>query len=745
MRTKITAPINGPKPETDARINWFKVKNEAGSPVAEILIYDQIGRDYYDESGVGATQFNDSLKAIPDGKPILVRINSPGGNVWDALAIYNMLDAMRERVTCRCDGIAASSASLIFLAGGKRIIPTSAMLMMHNPTDMCFGDADEMRARAEKLDAHKAVIASIYVANSNMSQADVMAKMDAETWMSGQQCRDCKMATEVTEEAPVQNNFDMTRFRHAPGASVKNPKQNAPQNVAQKSNIMNRDEMIALLRERGIAVANDATDDWLKAEVRKLIAPTAAATPPANAGAQPPATQAATAPANGAPAAPAQTQTVTAPTLEARLARMEQVAADERRGRITTVVNGLVENMQLTAEEAPKAIVRAIADETYLDELRARPALIPGAEPVNSGLVVVGDDARNSMAAIQKHILTGPKCAAMDAQGHAKRGAAMGAIWRRERERILPVLNAATNTVDSALKRVAILNETVRAFATRIIALRVFATSFGNVPLQGTDEVVVGYYALQTAASSDFNTTTGYAFDQATGTSMKKITVNKRKYQPIDYSSQEFRRQPYFNAVELGAINAEKLGVDICRDVLSVITAANYGAAVKTAAAAAMNSDDVVDIAGACNDASWPEAGRGLIVDTSIDTALKKDTAYKLALNIGGTEVIRDGKLPKISGFNYGWMPSFPDNGEKLIGAAVFQSGILAAFAPVDPAPGVRQQLIAYEVASDEASGVSMNYKHWGDAKLDRDFEVIESAYGYQAGEAAAIKRICKP
>jgi hypothetical protein len=321
-------------------------------------------------------------------------------------------------------------------------------------------------------------------------------------------------------------------------------------------------------------------------------------------------------------------------------------------------------------------------------------------------------------------------------------------LWANNRDGITAVMNAAaTNTIDPALKRTTILNETVRAFATRVLSLRLFSTAFGNVPLQGTDEVVVRYYTLQTAASSDVTSSNlpAYVFGQATGTSMKKITVNKRKYQPLDYSSQEFRRQPWFDTVKLGMLNAEKLGVDIVADILSVVTAANFGAAASTVAAATIGSDDIIGIRGACNRAMWPNMGRSLIVDSTVDDSLQKDPSYKLALNIGTTSVIQEGQFPKLSGFEYAFIPNLPDNGEKLIGFAAFVSGILAAFAPVAPAEGVRQQLVAYEVVTDPASGVSLNYRHWGVAADDRDYEVIESAYGYAAGVPAALKRICEP
>ncbi|MEI6785467.1 MAG: hypothetical protein WCQ21_31630 [Verrucomicrobiota bacterium] len=321
-------------------------------------------------------------------------------------------------------------------------------------------------------------------------------------------------------------------------------------------------------------------------------------------------------------------------------------------------------------------------------------------------------------------------------------------IWSAERLSVLPVLNAAAvNTIDASLKRVAILSETVRAFAIRILPLRMFSSVFSNVPLQGTDEVAVPYYPLQTVASSD--RTTGnvptYVFGQASSTSSKKITINKLKYQPLDYSSAEFRRQPFFDAVRLGSMNAEKLAVDVLNDILSVVTESAFGPAAKTTSAASITSDDVVDLRGACNASHWPDQGRSLIVDSSVDDSLQKDSAYKLALNIGTTSVIQEGRFPHLSGFDYAWMPSLPSNGENLIGFAAFASAILSAFAPVEPAPGVRNALVAYEVVTDQATGISFNYRHWGVAMDDRDYQVIECAYGYSAGVPTAIKRIVSP
>lgn len=323
-----------------------------------------------------------------------------------------------------------------------------------------------------------------------------------------------------------------------------------------------------------------------------------------------------------------------------------------------------------------------------------------------------------------------------------QRSHAFSNVWQKERERFL---NATTITIPADVKRVAVLNELVRAFARRAVNLRVLASVFQNVPLQGTDEIAVSFFPLQAGASKDWDSTKGYEFAGAATQESRKITVNKRKYQAIDFGSDTFRRQPMFNAVQLGEMNAEKLAYDAMCDIMSVVTLANYGDAGLVFDPAAIDSDDVITVQGVCNDAHWPNQGRGLLVDSSVNTQLQRDSTYKLALNIGGTEVVRGGKLPNISGFEYAWMPAFPDNGEKLIGMAVHMSAIGCAFCPVDPAREVRDRLSAYEIATDPTTGISMNYRAYGDAQLDRAFHVIETAYGYAKLNAAGLKRITKP
>lgn len=450
------------------------------------------------------------------------------------------------------------------------------------------------------------------------------------------------------------------------------------------------------------------------------------------------------------------------PTNEALLAQVSNIQsqlATERHCRIERAVNDLVGECRVTAQEAPMAIARAQADESYLAELRLRQQCLPGAAPLNLGAAVhtASDSVRNALSEISRKVSKPGEESMWNA---AERSHRIGAVYSEARGKILPVMNAAAvNTIDAGLKRVLILQETVRDFAIRVLPLRLFSRMFQNTPLQGTDTVVVAYYPLPGAASQDFvngdgTGGTGYQFGQATSTSSKTITVNKRKYQPLDYSSQEFRRQPWFDAQRLGKINAEKLGLDILLDVLSVFTPANFPTIAQAdptfnpnlnMIAATYSADQVDDLKTVATNLNWPDAGRSLITNTTIDNALGKDPAYKLALNIGTTDVIQEGKFPRLSGFDYATMPGFPGNGCNLQGLIAFASALATVFAPVDPAAGVRQQLVAYEIATDPATGISLNYRHWGVAQADRDYEVIESAYGYAALLARAAQLLTHP
>ena len=152
----------------------------------------------------------DLAKEIGDlnGKALTVRINSYGGEVAEGLAIYNLLKSYEGEVTTICDGFACSAASVVFMAGAKRIMPRSSLLMIHNAWTWASGDADDLRKAADDLEKITQPSVEIYTSVSNLDADEIKAMMDAETWIDADEALDFGFATEICEEAAMQSLED---------------------------------------------------------------------------------------------------------------------------------------------------------------------------------------------------------------------------------------------------------------------------------------------------------------------------------------------------------------------------------------------------------------------------------------------------------------------------------------------------------------------------------------------------------
>ncbi len=295
-------------------------------------------------------------------------------------------------------------------------------------------------------------------------------------------------------------------------------------------------------------------------------------------------------------------------------------------------------------------------------------------------------------------------------------------------------------TIPANLKLDVILDAALREFAQAILPVQAFCTVFNDVMLRGTNKVVVPYYKLETAASRDYEGT--YLFDGAEEDS-REVTVNKRKYQSLALTSAEIARQPYLNAEEIGISKGRKLAEDVLADILSAVTAANFGAPIFTGASSTFDTDDVADIRTALNVAKWPKVGRSLILDSNYDGALVKDDPLLHAEKSGSAEQLRTGRVRPLLGFDgYYDTNLIPANGEYLVGMAAYKSALLVAFSPIEPADDVRQAMVDYRAVTDPETGITLEYRQWGDPGSDTSKRVIEVNYGSAKGEAAAIKRI---
>ena len=142
--------------------SWYAIRARATG--AEVAIYDEIGA-----CGVSAKGFLAELGALPEGTPIDLRLNSPGGSVFDAVAIHNALKRHAGTVTVWIDGVAASAASYVAMAGDEIVMPENAFLMIHDPAGLVMGTAADMRAMAEALDKVGGSLAAGYAAKSGQS------------------------------------------------------------------------------------------------------------------------------------------------------------------------------------------------------------------------------------------------------------------------------------------------------------------------------------------------------------------------------------------------------------------------------------------------------------------------------------------------------------------------------------------------------------------------------------------------
>lgn len=182
---------------------------------AEIFIYGSIGESFFEES-VDAKSVIDMLADAGDLTDITVRINSPGGSVWDGFSIYNALKLHRGRVSVQIDGLAASIASVIAMAAdpGKLSMGEGAMLMIHDPWQLVAGNASELRKAADVLDKVGDGLVQAYVSRSGMPEADVRNYMAGETWFTAAEAIDLKLADESFEQEKIAACADSAIFAH---------------------------------------------------------------------------------------------------------------------------------------------------------------------------------------------------------------------------------------------------------------------------------------------------------------------------------------------------------------------------------------------------------------------------------------------------------------------------------------------------------------------------------------------------
>lgn len=340
---------------------WYRIDNTAGS-AATLYIFDEINPMW----GIGAQQVVDQLKSI-DASQIDVHINSPGGNVFDGIAIMNALRNHKANIAVKVDGLAASIASVIAMAGDSITMSLGAQMMVHNPSGFAMGDAKTMRELADTLDKSRASIASIYADRAGGTVDAWGTAMDAETWYTAQEAVDAGLADKVDDSSQagdIAAKFDLSIFNHAgrsaaPAPYMPPPK--TPVTAAQAAARMHKapvrgalpqgegemqfsEEQLATLRTR-IGVA-----EGTELDASQILAALAVEPPQDQGGTTPPTTSDTTPPAP-APKQVAGTMVIDASAWEAQqesIKRLEAKQAKHDRSERDTVIAQAVKDGKFT-------------------------------------------------------------------------------------------------------------------------------------------------------------------------------------------------------------------------------------------------------------------------------------------------------------------------------------------------------------------------------------------------------------
>ena len=195
--------------------NWYSINNKAAK-AADIYIFDEIGN-----YGITAKQFIADIKNLK-GKPINLRINSLGGDVFDGMAMYNVIKRREAKTTVYIEGIAASIATIIALGADKVVMAENSLFMIHNAWGGTMGDAKDMRKTAETLEKISGELTDIYSKKTGLSNEVIKEMMNEETWLNSEEAYDLGFVDVVSDSIKVAAKYDVSKFKNITQEEIQN-------------------------------------------------------------------------------------------------------------------------------------------------------------------------------------------------------------------------------------------------------------------------------------------------------------------------------------------------------------------------------------------------------------------------------------------------------------------------------------------------------------------------------------------
>lgn len=273
---------------------WYRITNAASQDEAEVMLYDEVGGWY----GATADQFIADLRGVT-APNLRVRINSPGGSVFEGIAIANALRSHPANVTVQVDGIAASIASVIAMAGDRIEMAPNTMLMIHDASGLCMGNASDMEEMAELLDLISDNIADAYASRAGGTRDEWRARMRDETWYLPEDAVANGLADEATsvpkppkpaapdeeeDEPDMARPFDLAAYGYTGPRLEEQPTAPATQGEAQPTLVISvadllDEDTLSRLRAAVAPPVEDTTPVEPAAAVQPGDAPTPEAEP----------------------------------------------------------------------------------------------------------------------------------------------------------------------------------------------------------------------------------------------------------------------------------------------------------------------------------------------------------------------------------------------------------------------------------------------------------------------------------
>ena len=195
--------------------NWYDIQSKVSDKVADVYIFDEIGA-----FGMNAQSFIDEIKGFKDS-PLNLHINCVGGDVFEGMAIYNILKKRTAETTVYIEGIAASMGSVIALAADKVVMAENSLFMIHNAWGGAMGESKELKKTANLLEKISNEIADIYIKKTNLPYDKVKEMMDEETWLNADEALELGFIDSISDAIKVAAKYDVSKFKNITNEEIK--------------------------------------------------------------------------------------------------------------------------------------------------------------------------------------------------------------------------------------------------------------------------------------------------------------------------------------------------------------------------------------------------------------------------------------------------------------------------------------------------------------------------------------------